>query len=384
MDYQQRLKSIKFSITTGDGIKYTPLMLDASIELNFNTREFLYLGQAGSYIGREEAGDKALPLSFYFEGNSHVEDMQAFMKSTDDKRPWKISHPFYDNIIVQPTGKLVLTSKFGQSWGEVTVKITLPEQLPAVNPDAKATVEAQKELIDSAVVEAAAPTNPDIAAAQVTGIATNYNLLANTNSKIVALKDKVRAAVTLAQSAISKATEFAESMKDLIAFPFKIIGEMKSTLAALERAFDELFALADRDIKSFETASSMMITTAAAFAPSAKYENVADVEQMKALIVKMYEARIQAFDSNGYKPDSETEFKIDLLTQSTLGQLAEKALGAKQEYVVFAEQDAAPQIYASRFYGSADDGLIRFIDENKIGGSELLTIKTGRRLVYYA
>lgn len=384
MDYQQRLKSIKFSITTGDGVKHSPLMLDSSIELNFNTREFLYLGQAGSYIGREEAGDRALPLSFYFEGNNHVEDMQAFMRSTDDKRPWKITHPFYDNIIVQPVGKLVLTSKFGQTWGEVTVKITLPEQLPAVNPDITASATVQKDAIDTAVVESAAPGNPSVAKKQVSGIATNYNLLPNTNASIVALKDKVRTATSLAQSALSKPQEFAESMRDLISFPFQIVGELRTSIDSLERSFNELFALADTDIRLFESMSSLMMTTASAFAPNATYENVSDVEQMKALIERIYQARILAFDSNGYKPDSETELKIDILTQSVLGQLSEKALGANQEYVVFADIDAAPQVYASRFYGDADNGLTRFIDENKIGGTELLQIRTGRRLVYYA
>jgi hypothetical protein len=87
-----------------------------------------------------------------------------------------------------------------------------------------------------------------------------------------------------------------------------------------------------------------------------------------------------------YTPDVNFMTGLDVVVNVAVSQLLQIALQSQQERVVILENDSNVINLTHRFYGltSGDDGeLIRFIETNNIGLSELLEVKKGRRIVYY-
>ena len=90
-------------ITTGDGRPYYPLWKKPSKSIAFNYSEFTFPNLSGSLVDRGTPMGRRFPLEIYFVGENNIEDSSDFESSANDKRPWRIEHPYYGLIFVQPT-----------------------------------------------------------------------------------------------------------------------------------------------------------------------------------------------------------------------------------------------------------------------------------------
>ena len=88
----------KLTITCGDGKEYTPNYLAAQKAVEYNIAEFDFPNIEGTYISRKAPRGRKFPLELYFQGEDHLDVADAFELSARDPRPWKLSHPYYDEL----------------------------------------------------------------------------------------------------------------------------------------------------------------------------------------------------------------------------------------------------------------------------------------------
>ena len=229
MSWLTRIQETKLTITTGDGKEYAPLWKNAVKNVNYNVEGFGFIGIRGTYVDRQEREGRQFPIELYFQGENCIDEANAFELSAEDKRPWKVSHPYYDDLIVQP-----LNLSFDNSSHNI-VKITgtLWETIDKKFPDSSInqfkTIETAKQTIDEesqAVfvdnIETPSPELIEPANNSMIQTGANYDTLVKTDSDAALLKDKIRSASSAAQELISDATRYIRQANDLVNFPFLI------------------------------------------------------------------------------------------------------------------------------------------------------------------
>jgi hypothetical protein len=382
MDWKERIDSIEFTIITGDGREFKPRMISSVMELVFNTRDFMYLDQQGTYVARKEAQSEVFPLEFWFIGDSHVDDMQQFWKSSLDKRSWVLKSPFFDEINVQVSA-LKFEPFFNRTIITGQAKRTLPEQLPETKKDLTNDIKQSIISVDNNVIANIEVTNIVSAESSIGTINTNFNKLPNTNNDVVALKDKVRDCTNSLNSVLEKPVQFNESLKALLKFPLDVRNEINTSLNSCLDAINELLNIASTDISLFDLHSTILITSSLELSIDANYNTRNEVNNAQSLLVQMYELQRGTFEQYEYEQDNSNVFELSVILAKTLGRLNEIAFNAKQERRIIADKNASPILYCHKYYGTSDDNLERFIRENNLDLDEYLEISQGRELVYF-
>ncbi len=116
MSWLNRIENIELEIITGDGAIYNPLWQGAEKNVAYNVETFDFVNQPGSYVQRLEKNANQYPILLYFVGDNNIEEAAAFEKSSQNKNPWKVKHPYYDAITVQP-----ISLKFDNKQHNVTI-----------------------------------------------------------------------------------------------------------------------------------------------------------------------------------------------------------------------------------------------------------------------
>lgn len=382
MKWKDRLRDIIFTIKTGDGKIYTPQITRSVVELAFNTRDFMYLNQKGTYVARKEAKGEVFPIEFWFSGDDHVEQFTAFKESSKDKRAWIVSHPFYDEILVHPT-QLRFESYFGQTVVTGTLKHTLPEKLPEKTKDLEQDVKNTNIQIEQNVINNVAAESVSASQDSIISIATDYNNLPNSNEDSVALKNLARDATNTAAQLLQKPVEFNYSLVALIKFPLAVANETKVNVKACENAILNLIKLAATDVNLFDIHSSAFFTSATDIAITGKYETRDDVVSTQKTIINIFVIQRDTFEAYDYEQDSNKAFDMYLNLSKTIERLNEIAFNAKQERKEKADKTASPIVFCHQYYGTSDESWEKFKMENKLTIDEHLLIRQGRELVYY-
>jgi hypothetical protein len=98
-----RVENTIFTIRTGDGREYTPMLpIGYETQKDFHTAQFDYINLPGAEIARKKVGPRNFPLVFIFTGEDNIDIADAFDTSANDNRAWVIRHPVYGDITGQP------------------------------------------------------------------------------------------------------------------------------------------------------------------------------------------------------------------------------------------------------------------------------------------
>lgn len=396
-------------ITTGDGKKYKPLWLNANKGVEYNVSEFDFPNVNGTFVDRKRPRGRKFPLEIYFQGDDNIDQASAFEISASDPRPWIIAHPYYGNLTVQP-----ISLNFDNSLHNVTkitgtVAETITENYPkgSISPSDK--IAADKETLDTTFSVSFA-NNVQPSTADVNSLTENTQELYSAGAKQVKLTDQAAEYFNLfnkANAAILNATSepliAIQAVKDVINYPSLL---QESVQARLDLFVGQL------DLLSFEISNlltpsskriyennagiliSAMLFSASTPLDNTDYGNRDSVFRVIETLLNAYNSYVEALDSiqteNGgspesYIPDASSLIALNGLLTFTISNLFNIALNAKQERVIYLEQDSNVILLSHRFYGpSQDDSNIdKFILNNNIGLDELLQIKKGRKLIYY-
>lgn len=397
------------SITTGDGATYTPNWLNASKQYDFNLSQFVFKELEGELVDRRLRRGRTYNIEIYFQGEDHLDTADAFDASSADPNPWTISHPFYGDIVVQPSSLLFDNTVLNTTKivGIVIETIAKAQVKPKVSAPEKI---AQDKLISDQTVTTSFSSNiPEKKISvlqQLQGsVDSIYN---NVKSKISATTDasaffnKYNEVNALINATIYDAEQLMGQIQGLINMPAQFAQTVKDRLAMFQLQYNALKA----GETTLTTASSKIVyqslvsTVVTANIVSAvtnigtAYINRKDVVTMINTVYALYNDLSASLDGlqtdNGgdpesFIPDPAVLVSVAALTDYAIGALLDIANDSRQERAIYLEEDSNIVLLADRFYGYREDDshITELMESNQIGLNEILGVKKGRRLVYY-
>lgn len=422
MSWQEAINT-PFQITTGDGKIFTVLWKNsAQKEVDYNLAEFDFPQIAGSLVVRGTNKARKFSLEIYFQGDDHLDNSLSFEQSANDPRPWKIKHPIYGALTIQP-----ISLKFDYSGFNVTHITGVMHETIVFGGPKVTQIPFDKIIFDKAQMDDVVAVGYQTEIQQLIpsikdiNTLTGYNkLLYDIGVKTVKLTEdagKYFNAFNAANASILTLTSNPlQAMRDLqtvINYPSLFVNTIKSRVASIQAQFDSLSAQIGSitrvsDKRSYESTGSTLVSSMARTSITSydaggnqvvngvlpDYTTKGDVifviEALQA-IFNSFLANLDTLqtanggDEDSYIASADSISALDDLMNFTISNLYDIALSAKQERIILLEKDSNPILLTHRFYGLVDDDstIDYFIKTNNIQTNELLQIQKGRQLSFY-
>lgn len=400
-------------IKTGEGTEFKPNWINATREREYNVAEFEFIDVEGTLVNRQKARGMKYNLEIYFQGANCIEDASDFGIAADDPRPWKISHPYYGNLTVQPISLHFDNSKHNVSKINGMVIETITEEFPKGSFDPVDKINFDKSQIDLVAINSYVTFNPSPVNADVNQLTDNvtkiykagvpsildsvdasnyFNLFNNALSSILVIANDVSNAMTLVKDMINAPIQFVNSVKNRVSGlinQFNALRDLINDLQGISSGFMK------ETKKSYETNGGTIVSSiAVASVTKMDYNNRKDVIFIIEQILDTYNQYLTDLDSfqtdNGgepdsYMPDANSLIGLGELINFTVASLFVIGLNSKQERAIYCETDTNLIMLAHRLYGLLpDDSTIETLRaNNEIGLNELIQIKKGRKILYY-
>jgi hypothetical protein len=395
-----------FIIVTGDNKSFKPKWLNATKAIEYNVAEFNFPDTAGTLVNRGTPKGRKYNLELYFQGDNNLDDADKFEKSANDPRPWSISHPFYGTISVQPTDLLFDNSKYNITKITGSVVETIIDKSPktSVNPQDKILSKTTPlgEKFSNSFVTNVKPTSKDLSKL-INWTGSTY-AVGKKAVKLTVDAEKYFNIFNEATAAVLKITSFPLQamikIQALINYPAMFVNTVKNRIKTLVDQFNVLRTTLKNvtnrsDKKVYEHNGGVMVaalTTAAV--TNIDYKSRNEVVAVINYIVTSYNTYLADLDSlqtttagtpESYVPDVDCMIALNEIVNLTVSNLLLIAIDSKQERSVLVEEDTNIVLLAHRFYGLTveDSTLDDLIVTNNIGLNELLSIKKGRKILYY-
>lgn len=406
MSWIEKIQS-NLTIRTGDGKSFTPLWINATKAVDYNVAEFEFPNLPGTLVKRGTPKGSRYNLEFYFQGENHLDQSLAFETSARDSRAWRISHPMYNNITVQPLGLVFDNTKYNVTKITGQVVETITEDSPRVGLSPVDKITEDKEDSDEIFAESYA-NNVDPGATDKNSMNANTAFLYSKGTKIAKVPDSEDYFNLFndAKSDILNATDdplkAMQSIQAMIAAPALFATDVTTRLNLLIDQFNGLrttistiFSPSAKRLYENNLASLLSSMALASANPQENdYSNRNGVISVLEKILLSYNTYIEDLDSlqtdNGgeldsYIPDADSLISLNDLINYTLSNLFDIALNAKQERVIYLEYDSNAIVLTHRFYGLdvEDKNITYFMMSNNMGLTEMLQIKKGRKIIYY-
>ena len=392
--WKDRIENIELSITTGDGKVWKPLWKKSEREVNYNIASFEAIEIEGSYAERKKKKGDKFPIILFFTGEDCVDKAREFEISARDRRSWIFKHPYYDTIKVQPA-KL----RFDYSEHNV-VKITgilwetIAYKFPRENlPPAKLVSKGVENLYNEVVLSFVEEVDPPPAANIIPSKAF-INLLKNTLEKLAELKDDIanvkelaRTASAAAQNMIQNVTNYIESVINLIIFPLLIVQNIRSKIDAMIEAANNLkdifISIPEAIPTYYEAQATSLLGSLCNLVVDAEYRDSIEVFYAIDSTTDLYDGVRLIYDDIGYLQNPEVALQLDVVINLTIGNLYEIAYTARQQRIIVLGEDSNLIVLAHKYYGTGDDNITEFIEQNNIKSGEYLQLKKGREIIYF-
>ncbi len=406
MSWIEKIKA-NFIITTGDGKSFMPLWNNATKAFEYNVAEFEFPNLPGTLVRRTQVKGTRYNIEFYFQGENHLDQALAFETSARDPRAWRISHPLYGDITVQPLGFVQDNTKLNTSKFTGQVVETITEDSPRLGSSPVDKINEDKivcdEIFAGSYANNVVPTATDINSmnantanyyakgakvAKVPDSETYFNLFNDAKSDILNATDAPLKAMQSIQAMINAPAQFATDINTRLNLLIDQFSSLRSTIVNI---------FSPNAKKLYENNAAALVSAMAVAAANPledDYGNRSKVISVVERIIGQYNLYISDLDDlqtpNGglpdsFIPDASSLIALNNLMNYTISNLFNIALNAKQERTIYLEADSNLLILAHRFYGLdvEDKTLTELIMNNNIGLSEMLQIKKGRKLVYY-
>ena len=401
-----------YTITTGEGSIFEVLWKGASKAYEFNVSQFEFIGLRGTLVDRREVKGRTFPIQVFFQGANHLKDSRRFETASFDKRPWKIDHPYYGLLNVQPIS-LSFDNNESENYTKITgvVMETITNKGIQTKRDPIDTIEDLHTLTLNASALAFELTATPVPADMSLNNQTIYNL----GEPKVALQTEFEdyfnafnAAETAILDATSEPLAAVRTMQTVIEAPARfvidvdtrvdlIIDQCSTLLTSMVAltAGGGAISIAKKALFENNVASLISSLSLAAGLPLAgNYKKSQNVIDVITKIIDIYNEYISVLGDlqvgNGgnpddYNPNADAQTALNEVVNFTISNLFDIALNAKQERTFTLTDDDNPITLSHRFYGPSNDDekLLQFIDENSIGLSEILGLKKGRVIRYY-
>lgn len=406
------LNNIKedYTITTGDGVKYTVNWLNANRVREYNVAEFNFKNVSGTLVDRRLPLGTRYDIEIFFQGGDNLIKGQDFIKSADNVGAWTVSHPMYGSIYVQPISLKFDDSQFNVTRITGTVIETIGRPRLAANISPLDIIEAQKISTDEAYAAAFQNYIPSPTTIDVISIDTDVTTMERLQAAFVTVTEdaeKVQNAYNTVNAALDAtlrdAFTIVNSTQAFLNLPATFANTITNRVNFLVRSFQALAARIDSlhlpDIKRiFECNAASIVSTMCSTTVTGidqnSYPNRSVVVAITESIVDTYNNYVTDLDGlqtdtggrdDSYIPDFTAINSLTNLVYFTVANLFSIAENAQQQRIYTCEADTDVVALAYKLYGlQPDDSTIsKIVNDNTIGGTELLVIKKGREIIYY-
>jgi hypothetical protein len=396
-----------FLITCGDGKQYKVNWLNATKSVEFNLSEFEFPGLEGTLVQRGTPKGRRFEIEVYFQGENNIDVSDAFEISTKDPRPWIVLHPMYGTITVQPAVLNFDDTRYNVTKITGTLLETITEDSPKNRVVPSDKILNDKAALDDIFSNSFANDIPSPSVQDINVLSANtlsvynegkksikdtadaegyFNAFNTANAAIANATSEPLAAINAVQAMINAPALFQDSVKNRVN---SFVGQLNQLRISLET----ITTRAEKKI--FENNTGCIISAIAmASVTSPDYLNNRDVLAISDLITDAYDTYVEDLDGlqsdNGgspdsYMPDANSMIGLNNIINFTLSNLFDIALNSKQERSIILEDDSNIILLAHRFYGlnQEDTTIDDLMNQNEIGLNEILSIRKGRKIVYY-
>lgn len=405
MSWIERVKN-QIIITCGEGSEFRPKWKNAVKTREYNVTEFNFPEVSGTLVKRQQPKGNKYGLEFYFEGDDNIDVSTAFLSAADDPRPWVISHPYYDRIVVQPISLNVDNSQYNSTKITGTVVETITDTNPKTSVNAQDKIIADQNEINTVFEESYAN--------DVSPVIDDVNQMTENNESLFLEGEKVITetsdfesyfnAFNMANSAILNATNepltAIRTLQAVVNAPALFVVGIDTRIETMKTQFEKLIqsivGVTEFSLKKlFENNSGVLISSMClALVTDAEYSSRKDVVSFIEELVDDYNNYLTQLDSiqsdnanspDSFIPDFRSQLLLNDLVNFTVSNLFEIAIDSRQERSIFLEEDSNIINVAHRFYGLdlQDSTIDELISTNEIGLNEFLGLKKGRKIVYF-
>lgn len=404
MIWQDRIDNIEFTIITGDGQVYTPLWKNGQTEVEYNTSVFDFINVPGSLIERRLPKSKKYPLVFWFEGEDNITTAEAFQRSAEDSRPWKVTHPFYGEI----TGQPLSLSRNDVDYNITEVNVDFWETVTEDYPRSTTSITDNVRELQTTVLDESGISYANTGVLQSEDIQKNNDSITDLSANFESIqtsetKPEYENAVSSARSSngnlLSNPLQAISGIQRLISLPSTYEQRVETRLG--------LYLAAYRDLNTdFESVADKLYFESQGAAILASYANAAvntiagdyrlrsEVERAVSDLANTYEAymrvvdgaQVQIFDvQNAWMPNADVQVSLFNIVSFVVSSLFRFAFDAMQERTFVTPVDTNLFLMAHRFGGldANDDNLQQFRDINNIKLNALFKIKKDTELKYF-
>lgn len=404
MSWNDKLDNIKFSIKTGDGKEYFPLLIITEKSLDFNTNTYDFINVPKSLVERKQPKSSKYPLKFYFQGADCIEQSEAFEQSAKDNRYWTVTHPFYGVVKGQP----ISMSRNDSSFNTTEINVDFWESIVFDFPKSNLSIQDNTLVRNESVMGAATSSYSSRVKPQARDIQENKQ------SNLVVAKsfENVQTAETNVdyQNKLAKAQKSSNNLlanpniaildaQALLSGPSLYDVELKPRINAYITAFKSLIKIfktpADKLFFESQGASALsnLCLTSVNYQFGVDYLTVSDVESVVSSISENYALYVSLLDENStsnytvensYQPYPVLQSELYDLVMYTISNLYQLAFEAQQERIVYLEKDSNLILLTHKYLGKAtDENIMLFKTINNISMNENFKLKKGRKIKYY-
>lgn len=403
MNWEERVKNIKFSITTGDGKVFYPLQKGGETEREYNTSSFEFINVYGTLVDRKKPQSRKIPLVFYFQGADNIDQADEFEASADDPRPWSVVHPFYGTINGQP-----ISIKRDDNNLNIT-EITVPfwESINADYPVSNFTVKDNTRDKRNGVYVAAANsyvTNVNFASIDIAKNVSSITDMAGDMKSIqddttyATFQNTLNAGLKAIDKLLDDPLNAIQSIQNFLDLPATYEQAIKGRIASYENIYYRLKTsiktLADK--KYFESIGGSTISSMAAVMVDpgeGDYVLVSDVEASTSKLALIYndymetldELKVSVYDvNNTYNADATVQTELNSLVNYTIANLYVLSFESKRERIIYTTERTNAILLTHKYLSmdDEDNNLETFIQTNNIKLNELFAIEKGREIKY--
>lgn len=394
-----------FIITTGDGEEFRPLWLNAVKTKGFNISEFEFPNINGTLVRRTTVKGSRFSLELYFQGEDHLEMAAAFEESSEDPRPWILTHPFYGSINVQPSELTFDNTKFNVSKITGTVIETIIDDNPKTTIKPQDNVALLKEQNDAELVasfdEFALPDdikwlldllNKAIKIGKALKKAKEQaQEYLNKTSKATAAINKIASAPQQAMAAVQNVlnapASFVANVKDRVGGLSDQFNTLKSSVNGITgRSGKKMFSVQGSSIISAQALAS--VTPGEAPLSRTEVFEIAEklLDNYNDFIITLDEFQTE---NNGgpdsFVPDFQSFIALNQIVTAAVTGLFALSADSRQERSFILEEDSDLINLTHRLYGldQTDENINELQVNNNFMLNDLLEIRKGTRIFYY-
>lgn len=392
MSWLARINNIPLQITTGDGQVYNPIFKLSSDMTPMNESVFEFIDKEGGLVRRGDIGVKQFNVEFHFLGENAIDIVEQFEISATDKRPWTLTHPYYGNILVQPTALNFMRSDIHDLVFRTTLFETISDILPLDVIDVQSDVLEAIGTVITESIENAREVNQTI----------TQRFIDNLRSAAITDED-YQNVISYGNSALNNIENvgaFMRSTSNLLRAPSRFYASVSTRIDLMIESFNELLTIVTSNINYFENAGALVISGICESSVILGNE-VAEEQDLDALgsdyrtranvisvinqinsISSQYFTLIGENQSESYIPNYELIRSLFDLIGKTIGQLYIFAQDALQERSYTLPQDLPIVVLYHRLYGNISN-IEEFAEYNNLSIDELLIIPQGKEISYF-